>query len=152
MTMPASGIPSNAGAVYQLRLMFATWFVLEASRTCDLLRYTETGGNIVAGVAPVPTLVTGLSGIQCVVSQPGQFVESPRTETGPQLKEGEREFGFIDLPATGGVAASTLHELDRILFEGYEWQVVGDNPGDRRAHLQNDTVVGYSFGTFRRVS
>lgn len=152
MTMPAAGIPSNAAAVYQLRLLFATWFVLEASRTCDLLRYTETGGNLVGGVPPVPTLVTGLSGLQCVVSQPGQFLEAPRTATGPQLKEGEREFGFIDLPSAGGIAASTLHHLDRIWFESEEWEVVGENEHDKRAHLQNDTVVGYSFGTFRLVS
>ena len=152
MALPPSTIADNSIIVSQLRLLWGTWHRMEALATASILRYTETGAVPGSGVAGTPTLVAGLSGLPCVVSQPGQFIASPRTETGPQLKEGEREFGFCDLPSAGGVAANTLHPRDRILFESVEWQVVGDTDSRRAMYIQNDTAIGYSFGTFRRVT
>lgn len=152
MAVPVPAIAGNAAIIYQLRMLWSTWAAEDGNPTADILRYTEAGGNIVAGVPPVPTQVAGLSALPCCVSQPGEFQMASRSEIGIQLKDGEREFGFIDLPAAGGVPANTFHELDVIVFEGLQWRPVGDSQSERKAHIRNDTAIGTSYVICQRVT
>lgn len=149
MAAPPPGIESNVAIVHMLRTLWSTWLVMDGSPTCDLKRYTETGGNGYS-VAPTPSLVGSLTGLSVAVSQPGEFLATPSDRAkGPALKAGEREFCFLDLAALGGVPANTLTALDRVVFEGVEWQIaMGD---DGRPRIQNDTAIGTSIGTFRRM-
>lgn len=149
MSAPPPGIASNAVIVHMLRTLWSTWLVMDGSPTCDLRRYTETGGNGYS-VAPTPSLVALLTGLSVAVSQPGEYLATPSDRLkGPPLKSGEREFCFLDLPAAGGVPANTLTAMDRVYFEGIEWEVVSDGAGGAR--IQNDTAIGTSIGVFRRV-
>ncbi len=143
--MSISAIPSNAGVVFALRTLYATWFVMEGSPTCAVLRFTVAGGNPKFGIPGTPTQVPGLTAVPCVASQPGQYLTLPTDNSGarPMLKTNEREFAFLDF---------ALDAKDRLSFEGQAWEIAADDLGDKRGLIQNDANVGSSVATFRKVA
>lgn len=144
MPEPAGRLHTHAYARKVLREGWRTLHVYENYPTCSIVRVAQAGGKPSAGVAPTATPAAGLSGLSVVVNVPGRYRSGSSGPTGVQLEGDDREFWFLDLPATTGVAANTLQATDVIVFEGRRWRCV-------EGTIHNDVLNGSSSGVFRLI-
>lgn len=139
-------IRSNQFARRALRRALATLIRLQGDQTADILRYTQSAaGNPAIGIPPTKALVSGLTGLLVLTDSVADTLLRKRAGSEIELKEGERLFFFIDIPAAGSVAANTLTGDDVILFGGVKWA-----PVDRA--VCNDSVTGHSWAKCRMVN
>jgi hypothetical protein len=144
MPEPAGGIHIHNFARKALRRAWRTLSVFQGAPTASILRYTMTGGDAFAGIAPTPALVANLSGLRVVENRPEHYGSESRGPAKVQLREGDREFWFLDIPAAGGVDANMLLATDVIDFEGRHWAPL-------EGTIDNATLIGSSFAFCRLV-
>lgn len=137
--------PAIQGTAYMRHILcrtFETLHTCQGSPTADILRYTVSGGDEFSGIAPTAALVAGLTGLKVVMDRPGFYEGRSRAPLTVQLREGDREFWFLDIPAAGGVGANTLQATDRILRDGHEWYPL-------EGTIENDATYGCSIAFCR---
>lgn len=88
---------------------------VQGNKTIDVLRYTATGGDAVAGVDPTYTAVSGLSGLDAFVDE-----ETKRYERkwGGLIEEADVVFVLYDV--TGDIQKTDLIEHDDDRYEVME--------------------------------
>jgi len=140
--MSSPGVQSSAYLRHAIRRVFETCHHAQNDPTASILRYTTSGGDPFKSVAPAAVLVAGLAALRVVVDRPGFFEGRSRAPTGIQIEEGDREFWFLDIPATTGVPANRVQATDRILFQSEEWYPL-------EGSVENDDVIACSVAICR---
>lgn len=128
-----SGISSDAYLRKMLRRRWRAAFIAGGSKTCNVYRYQVTSaGTPPAGLPPGYALDAGLTALETVVSQTGRYEGEGSARRFVPFREGTLEFGFVDFPTAGGVAAGTILLSDFVEYDGRFWQVVA---------IRNDIAV-----------
>jgi hypothetical protein len=138
MPEPHAGIQGTTYYRKLLRQQWRTEHVACGSPTASIIRNSATptsAGRPAAGLAPTYTAESGLSDLNVAVEARGIYDVQNRTPDFVGLRENERIFHFMDVPATSGVAAGTLLASDTISFEGRRWAIKS---------VENDTLTGLS--------
>lgn len=133
-----SGISSD---VYFRKLLRRQWraaWIIGGQATCDVWRYTGTSaGDPPAGVPPGYSLDAGLTAVPVVVNLNGRYEPGAHGSAFTRFREGEVEFGFVDLPSAGGVAAGVVQLSDFVYWDGRVW---GCDP-NQGGYARNDAGV-----------
>lgn len=112
------GISNNAVFTHALRRRWRHAFIAGGSRVASILRYTRgAAGDRAAGVPPNYTLDAALASLDVTVSQLGRFEGSGGDRRFVRTREGSLQFGFMDLPTSGGVDAGLVQLTDLIQFD-----------------------------------
>lgn len=135
MPEPASRVQSHVYGRKCWREQWRSRHFGKGQPTASILRYTQVGGNAAHGVAPTATLVANLANLRCISNVLGEYDVRSRGPTPVQLREGDRDFEFLD---------ETLYANDVIEFEGRHWTVL-------ESTICVDTLMGWSGATCRLV-
>jgi hypothetical protein len=138
MPEPAAGLQNNKYLRKILRRGWKTHHVADNRPTASIIRSAAaptSAGQPSAGVPPTFAAVAGLADLNVACSYPGNYDAQSRPPDFVPLRENERIFSFLDIPAAGSVAAGTIQMTDWILFEGRYW---------KPTVVENDLQVGLS--------
>ena len=132
----SAGLQGGAYVRKLCRRHWRTEVVAGGDLTADIIRAVDTApGDPSLGIPPTTTIATGLSGLSVAVAHPGMYDAMSRTGDYVQLREFQREFAFLDIPASGTVSAGLLQLDDRISFDGDIWKPV---------RVWNEPTIGIS--------
>lgn len=134
-------IPDSTMLRHMLRVGSATQARADDDLTIDILRYRiVSAGQPHRGIAPTVALVAGLSGLTASIGQLGNYGAEGRPFDGIAVREWDRVFCVLDIPATTdpAVAAGTIQLTDFVRgHDGHKWRPV---PGA----VRNDPTTGQS--------
>lgn len=129
-----------------MRKGWANMAKLQGNQTADIVRTVVTvAGDKSKAEKDKTDPAPNLTGLRVITDRIAAIIIGKRGGSEVQLKEGERIFLFLDIPASGGVAANTIQGSDTIKHQGMIWAPVD-------GQCENDPINGISWARCKLVS